>query len=115
MPFDAIYRPRRLVRAHPRRWPREAGPLPVPIGSTIADPDEPCEIYGQAALILVESLLHTLVETAMLTDREAVDAVQTALLIRTQIAKQTGESKHRVRQVLDLLGKIGSSLATDIG
>ena len=75
--------------------------------------DEP-DAHGQAALMLAESILHALVETATFTDRQALDVVRTAQEVKTEIATLDGESHRRMQESLDLLDRIAISVGTDI-
>ena len=67
------------------------------------------DAHGQAALLLVESILHILVETTTLTSSEALAAVQTAAEVKFEVASATGETIGRMKQSLALLEAIGSS------
>lgn len=75
----------------------------------IAEPDA----HGQAALLLAESTLHMLVEAKALTVAQAVSAVQTAAEVKEEVATLAGESHERIQASLDLLHRIGASLAAD--
>lgn len=73
-----------------------------------AEPDA----HGQAALLLVESVLHALVDTKTLTLDQAIDAVQIASDVKVELADEIGESETRMRESLALLSAIGLSLKT---
>ena len=75
-----------------------------------AEPDA----HGQAALLLTESLLHALVEKAILTSAEALAVVQTAMEIKVEVATIAGESRGRMEESLALLSAIAMSLETDV-
>jgi polyhydroxyalkanoate synthesis regulator phasin len=75
-----------------------------------AEPDA----HGQAALLLAESILHTLIETGTLTADEASATVQTASEVKEEKAEVAGESKRRMEESLTLLETIGRSLKTDM-
>jgi hypothetical protein len=75
-----------------------------------AEPDA----HGQAALMLAESILHTLVEIRTITTAEALMVVQSAQEIKTEVARLAGESDSRMRESLELLGRIAISLEADI-
>jgi len=84
--------------------PIAGGPKPAIVGP---EPDA----HGQAALMLTESLLYTLVEERVLTTAEVVGVVRTACGIKAEVAEATGESEGRMRESLTLLDAIGESLA----
>lgn len=67
------------------------------------------DAYGQAALLLVESLLHTLVERGVLTPQDIVSTVQVASDVKRDLAESTGESRERMKQSLGLLAAIERS------
>lgn len=74
----------------------------------VVEPDA----HGQAALLLTESLIHSLVEKGTLTTREAVATVRTAREVKREVAALIGESNARMQASLDLLTRIEDSLAT---
>ena len=76
----------------------------------IGEPDA----HGQAALLLSESLLHTLVERSILSVADAVSVVQTAAEVKLVLATEAGESEERMQASLDLLFRISDSFATDL-
>ena len=71
------------------------------------------DAHGQAALLLVESMLHVLVEARALTLDQAVDAVRTASEVKVEVAAETGESNGRMRESLALLSGIAQTLDVD--
>ena len=71
------------------------------------------DAYGQAAMMLAESMLHTLVESSVLTNAEALDILTTACEVKREVATAAGESAGRMQQSLDLLLRIRASFATD--
>jgi hypothetical protein len=81
--------------------------------SIVGNRNEP-DAHGQAALMLVESLLHTLVETGALSLDRAVSAVATAREIKAEVATAAGESRGRMQASLDLLNDIADSLEKDV-
>ena len=74
--------------------------------------DEP-DAHGQAALMLIESLLHALLEKRVLTNPEALQVLETACQLKVEIATDDGESKGRITESLELLKRISASLQTD--
>ncbi len=79
-------------------------PTPTPL-----EPDA----HGQAALLLTESTLHTLVELGLITTRQAIGIVHTASDVKVEVAHAAGESEGRMQASLDLLSRIAGSLDTD--
>ena len=67
------------------------------------------DAYGQAALLLAESILHALVESHTLTTVEAVAVVHTAAEINVEVALASGESKERMIESLNLLSAMARS------
>lgn len=70
--------------------------------------------HGQAALLLVESLLHALIEKSVLTAGEAVIIVQGAAEVKAEIASDVGDKPAETEKALSLLGAIAASLHRDI-
>lgn len=67
------------------------------------------DAHGQAALLLVESLMHSLVDCGRLTAEEARTAVRIASDAKREIAADVGESRKRMEQSLALLAAIERS------
>jgi len=74
--------------------------------------EEP-DAHGQAALLLAESTLHTLVENHTLTRADAAATVRTAAEVKAEIAPLMGESRQRMEASLALLGKIEDGFDLD--
>ena len=64
------------------------------------------DAHGQAALLLAEATLHTLVENGILTNEDAVGIVETAKEVKVEVAEAAHESKKRMEQSLRLLDGI---------
>lgn len=77
---------------------------------TIPEPD----VHGQAALMLAESILHTLIEIGVLTVPEAVEVVSTAMEVRRELAKSAGGSDVTIEKSLTLLSAISASFRSDL-
>lgn len=69
--------------------------------------------YGQAALLLVESLIHGLVARSMLTSAEAVEIVEVAAEVKSEIGRDMGDSPAAMRKSLMLLETMAQSLRSD--
>lgn len=93
-----------MTEATQERGDRSRTPLGEPI-----DPDA----HGQAALLLVESLMHTLVETRVLDRSDVLALIRTACEVKIEAPVHTNESTHRMRASLRLLNSIASSFETD--
>lgn len=76
-------------------------------------PSEEPDAHGQAALLLAESTLHTLMEAGVITNRDAIRTVQSAAEVKVEVAAVTGESQGRMQQSLNLLSRIQASFETD--
>lgn len=75
----------------------------------VVEPDA----HGQAALMLVESLIHTMLEAKSLTLLQAIETVETASEVKIDTARLAGESEKRIFESIELLNKLGDSLKTD--
>lgn len=75
----------------------------------IVEPDA----HGQAALLLAESILHTLLARGVVTLDEAIGVVRTAAEVKADVATAAGESSERMQASLDLLERIRRSFAAD--
>lgn len=71
------------------------------------------EPYGQAALLLVESLIHGLIARSSLTVEQAVEIVQIAAEVRQDTAAEVGDTP-ATRRSIDLLNSISTSLRHDL-
>lgn len=69
------------------------------------------DAHGQAALLLVESILHALVERRVLTPGDAITAIQIAAEVKRDLAAQTGEAMAARDESLGLLAAIKQSFA----
>jgi len=68
------------------------------------------DAYGHAALLLVESVLHGLIEQSVFSVEKAVDLIDTAASVKSEIAAESGHSSPMVQRSLNLLGEISTSL-----
>ena len=71
------------------------------------------DAHGEAALLLVESLLHALTERAILTVADAVDIVETAADVNGEATEELGRPVAR-HTSMALLEAISSSLRYDL-
>jgi hypothetical protein len=82
----------------------------TPTSAELRGPDA----HGQAAMLLVESLIHGLIERSVLTVNEAVEIVDVASQIKMEVADTLGDSPATMRKSLSLLSAISSSLKLDL-
>lgn len=78
--------------------------------AAVAEPDA----HGQAAFMLAESILHSLIEVGALTVEQAISVVSTALELKREFAEAQGESRVTMEKSLTLLKGISGSLTSDI-
>jgi hypothetical protein len=104
----------RCLVLSPERLRGDSMTLVDPAGSIPAPPpkSEP-DAHGQAALLLTESLVHMLVDNRTLSNGQAIEVIQIAAEVKTQVAEAAGESKARMNESLALLAKMSSSFAAD--
>lgn len=72
------------------------------------------DAHGQAAMLLVESLIHGLIARSVITVAEAVEIVGIAAEVKEDIAVSLGDSPATMRKSLTLLQAITDSLESDI-
>ena len=72
------------------------------------------DAMGQAALLLVESLVHGLIARKLITVADAVDIVEVATEVKEEKAVELGDDKATMERSLTLLGSIHRSLAQDL-
>ncbi len=85
------------------------------VDSKFMPPGEPSSYpHGEAALLLVESLIHFLIERSVMTCVEAIDVVQIASDAHTEISLDRGEGPGLKATATGLLASIAASLAIDI-
>lgn len=71
------------------------------------------DAHGQAALLLIESLMHELVARSVITARDAVEIVEIAAEVKSEKASDLGDTPARMRHSLHLLSAIGRTFGTD--
>jgi hypothetical protein len=75
----------------------------------VVEPDA----HGQAALLLTESLIHTLVENSAITNVQAIELIRIAAEVKVEVATAAHESNGRMQESLALLSKMASSFESD--
>lgn len=77
------------------------------------NPEGP-DAHGQAAMLLVESLIHGLVARKVIGVAEAVEIVDIAAEVKADTAAELGDPPANMRRSLAILGSIRTSLAFDL-
>jgi hypothetical protein len=80
-----------------------------PRSPAVREPDA----HGQAALLLTESLIHTLVENSAITNVQAIELIRIAAEVKVEVATAAHESNGRMQESLALLSKMASSFESD--
>lgn len=70
--------------------------------------------YGQAAHLLVESLIHRLITESVITNVTAVEVVTAAIEVEAEIAGERGDSAWAQNRSLGILQRLAGSLETDV-
>jgi len=70
--------------------------------------------HGQAAMLLLESLLHGLIARKVITTGNAVEIVAVAAEVKQEVAADLGDTPASLARSLGLLTAIGSSLQGDL-
>lgn len=72
------------------------------------------DAHGQAALLLVESLVHGLIARRVITVADAVEIVDVAAEVTADLGIDRGDPPARRRCSMHLLNAVSSSLRADI-
>lgn len=72
------------------------------------------DAHGQAAMLLVESLIHGLIARSVISVADAVEIVEVATEVKQEIAADLGDSPANLQKSLNLLGALGESLSNDL-
>jgi hypothetical protein len=80
-----------------------------PATAPVPEPDA----HGQAAMLLVESLIHGLVGRSVISVADAVEIVDIAAEVKMEIAIDLGESVAALRRSLNILAGVSDSLRRD--
>lgn len=81
----------------------------APVDAAWREPDA----HGQAAMLLVESLIHSLVASSVISVEDAIEIVDTAVEVKAEIALDLGDSPTTLHRSLTLLKSISTSLQND--
>ena len=72
------------------------------------------DAHGQAAMLLVESLIHGLIARSVISTADAVEIVGVAAEVKEEMAADLGDSPQTLHKSLNLLTAISASLERDI-
>lgn len=70
---------------------------------------------GQAALLLIESLIHSLLDNGALTKAQAIEAIESAAEVKEESAVEKKESERTLRKSLTLLANMRASIDAHSG
>lgn len=73
------------------------------------------DAHGQAAMLLLESLIHGLIAKAVLSAEEAIEIVDVATEVKIESGAELGEAPAKLQESIDLLQNISASLRFDVG
>lgn len=76
-------------------------------------PPREIDPHGQAALLLVDSLIHALVDDGRLASEQAVNVVRDAAVVHAEGRSEGADAQRRRRDSLATLCQIASSLEAD--
>ena len=80
------------------------------VDGRVREPDA----QGQAALLLIESTLHALIEASILTVPQVLSAITTACDVKVEVAEENHESRSIMLDSLQMLKKIGDTIRIDL-
>ena len=78
-----------------------------------AAPHREPDAHGQAAMLLVESLMHGLIARSVISTQEAIEIVDMAAEVKAEVAAELGDSPTTMGRSLALLEAISRSLGGD--
>ncbi|MET3901363.1 hypothetical protein ABIB57_005333 [Devosia sp. UYZn731] len=81
--------------------------------NVVLPPREP-DAHGQAAMLLVESLIHGLIERKVLSVADAVEIVDVATEVKSDTGPEMGDSPENLQKSITMLQAISASLRPDI-
>ncbi|RYF22476.1 MAG: hypothetical protein EOO77_04030 [Oxalobacteraceae bacterium] len=73
------------------------------------------DAHGHAALLLVESLIHGMIERSQLSSADAIEIIEGAANVQGQIAEAADGAGATMWQAQALLERMSGSLALDLG
>lgn len=72
------------------------------------------DAHGQAAMLLVESLVHGLIARSLISVADAVEIIDIAAEVKLEVGADLGDSPTTLQKSLMLLRAISASLRPDI-
>lgn len=73
------------------------------------------DAQGQAALLLIESLIHSLIDNGALTQEQAIEALDSAMEVKEDSASEEKEPAKTLRRSLSLLQDMRASIEAKVG
>lgn len=73
------------------------------------------DAQGQAALLLIESLIHSLLDNGALTKHQALEAINSAMEVKEESASEGKEPSETLRRSLGLLINMERSITAHSG
>jgi hypothetical protein len=73
------------------------------------------DAQGQAALLLIESLIHSLIDNCALTQEQAIEAIDSAIEVKEDSASEEKEPAITLRRSLSLLKDMRASIEAKVG
>lgn len=72
------------------------------------------DAHGHAALLLVESLIHGLIERSVITRQDGLDIIETAISVQGDVARAADATADPMWHAQSLLNRIAGSLEIDL-
>jgi hypothetical protein len=79
------------------------------------DSDPQPDAQGQAALLLLESLIHSLLDNGALTKAQALEAIESAMQVKEESAEEKKEPARTLRKSLGLMNNMKQSIDAHSG
>lgn len=72
------------------------------------------DAHGQAAMLLAESLIHGLIERKVLSVSDAIEIIEVATEVKSEVGPDMGDSPENLQKSINLPQAISASLRQDI-
>lgn len=72
------------------------------------------DAHGQAAMLLIESLIHSLIGRKLISVNDAIEIVEVATEVKSDIGEELGELPATLQKSINLLQAISASLRTEV-
>ncbi|MDF7776046.1 hypothetical protein P1X14_12375 [Sphingomonas sp. AOB5] len=89
-------------------------PTPTEHGVELPESPSTTDARGQAAMLLVESLIHGLIERSVISVSDAVEIVSAAIEVEEEIRADMSVAPTNIEETLVILGGIRASLEIDL-